>query len=1266
MTAEADPAPTEAETVSHVLHAEEGETAALMRAVDWSATPLGPERTWPQSLRTTLSICLLSRFPLLLWWGPELVMLYNDSYAPLIGSKHPQALGTPGRLVFQEIWDTIGPMLERVRTTGQATLSRDLGLMLARGGYLEETYFTFSYSPILDESGNVGGIFTAVLETTESVIGARRLETLRQLADRSRILTEQDAWRSAADVLSRNSRDVCFAALYRVSEPGRAVELTAVTGMPGEHPLCNIGVLTDTDCPVATRIAECITTGKPVTLENARAVIPDLKSGPWGDPPEEVVLYPLLQPGQETAMGVMVAGVSAHRRLDDSYRTFFSLAAGQVSKSIADARALEEERRRAEKLAELDRAKTNFFSNVSHEFRTPLTLMLGPLEELVERRGQPLVPQDWEQIELVRRNALRLHKLVNALLEFSRMETRRTQAAFQPTDLSASTADLASIFRHATEKAGLALRLDCPPLSEPIFVDRAMWETVVLNLLSNALKFTFEGEISVTLREQSETVSLTVADTGIGIDASELPHIFERFHRVEDARGRSIEGSGIGLALAKELVQLHGGTITAESTPGRGSSFVVTLRKGTNHIDPALRAVDPISLHETGVDAYLNEALGWLEPEAQPYTEVANSGPTLVTRVKKPMVLVADDNADMRRYLQRILSEHWEVITAPNGEEALDCVRQHRPELVISDVMMPRLDGLGLLREIRNDPEIASTPVILLSAQAGDDARSEGLYAGANDYLVKPFWAREVVARISAQISLRRMRQQAEQMEEKLRGEAEEQRQRLWDLFMNAPAGIMITEGPEHRIVLINETLVRVLGKSNAGDYLGKRLVDAIPEIAEQKFPAILDRVYREGTPHVEFQAEVKLNRARAGQPETGYFNYVYQPSRDIHGEVQGILIHAVEVTEIVTARQEAERRQELIELAQRAANAGSYFWYPKAGMMQWTRDLYEIYGLPQDAEPSIELWASYLHPEDRPGALSRLRELLDRREADYRQEFRVMRGDGETRWVVSYGRMSYDAEGQPERMVGINMDITQRRRTEEALRQTEKLAAVGRLAASIAHEINNPLEAVTNLLYLVEHQPELDSTARRYVEAAQQQLARVSAITTQTLRFHRQSTLATRVDVAEILHSIFMLFRGRLVQAQIELRRDFSFCEPILCFEGEVRQVLMNLVSNAIDAIAPLGSGVLAVRVRMLERGGRRRLVITIADNGTGMEPAVQRRIFEPFFTTKGITGTGLGLWISSDLVEKHGGTLRMRSSRAGRRRGTTFQVTLPYQPRR
>jgi signal transduction histidine kinase/DNA-binding response OmpR family regulator len=615
-----------------------------------------------------------------------------------------------------------------------------------------------------------------VTEDTERTIGERRLRTLRELAARTtdEVKSAEAACQTAARILGDNRHDLPFVLIYLLDESAKSARVVGVTGLTQESPAAVPSVdLAESDGQ------EQVWPFRAVLQSGHAEVVADLEkrfgpmpSGIWPEPTRQAVVLPMAKPGQTQPTGFIVAGVSPRLVFSDNYKGFLDLLAGHVATAVANARAYEEERKRAEALAELDRAKTTFFSNVSHEFRTPLTLMLGPVEELLAKSHTDLPPAAAGQLEVVNRNGLRLLRLVNTLLDFSRIEAGRVRAVYQPTDLVAFTADLASVFRSTCERAGLRLVVDCPPLAESAFVDREMWEKVVLNLLSNAFKFTFEGEIAVSLRQHGNAAQLRVQDTGTGIPAEELPRLFERFHRVENARGRTHEGSGIGLALVQELVKLHGGSVTAESVLGRGTTFTVSVPLGSAHL-PADRIGESPSLASTvmGASPYVEEALRWLPDEGGAEDGAGSELPTyqellptphrpsvLDGEDDRPRVLVADDNADMRQYVARLLAERYQVRAVSDGEAALAAVRERTPDLVLTDVMMPRLDGFGLLKALRNEDRTRSVPVIMLSARAGEESRVEGMEAGADDYLVKPFSARELLARVGAHLQMVQLR----------------------------------------------------------------------------------------------------------------------------------------------------------------------------------------------------------------------------------------------------------------------------------------------------------------------------------------------------------------------------------------------------------------------------------------------------------------------------------------------------------------------------
>jgi signal transduction histidine kinase len=800
--------------LSETLFADGGEMGALMRSHDWSQTPLGSVEAWSPSLRTAVSLCLSSTFPISLLWGQELIQLYNDGYRPLCGAKHPQTLGRPVQQNWSELWHILAPMFEGVLQTGQPTYVENLQMFANRNGYLEEAYFTFSFSPIRDESGEVAGIFHPIMETTAQVVSARRLRTLSELGTNlGSAKTLEECCQIAVATLSNSAADIPFAVLYLLGPDGKHLRQCGTTGWEQDwFALPERIDLSAREELEKFPFAQAIQT-KRIEQVNALASYFHLSSPRLETPlPETALVLPLLQAGTELLTGLLIVGVNPRRPFDQDYQQFFELIAAQVTTALTNVRAYEEERLRAAHeaersaaLAELDRAKTAFFSNVSHEFRTPLTLMLGPLEdalvkvrewecgsvdELSEGVDETTSPHSpiplstlKEHLQLAHRNGLRLLKLVNTLLNFSRIESvypaggtvsQRISAVYEPTDLATFTAELASVFRSAIEKAKLRLVVDCPPLPEPVYVDREMWEKIVFNLISNAFKFTFTGAITVRLHLVGNQVELAVQDTGIGIPAMEIGHLFERFYRVKGAQGRTFEGSGIGLSLVQELVKLHGGTVEVSSVEGEGSCFRVFIPTGSAHL-PAERIGTTRTMTSTAIGAspYVEEALRWLPEESgrvdewegrrvekSQYPIYPISHLPIHPSTHPPKVLVVDDNADMREYVKRLLTQRWQVETAANGAIALDMIQQQLPDLVLTDVMMPEVDGFQLLKTLRADPITQSIPIILLSARAGEEATVEGLEAGADDYLIKPFSARELVARVETQLQMSRLRQE--------------------------------------------------------------------------------------------------------------------------------------------------------------------------------------------------------------------------------------------------------------------------------------------------------------------------------------------------------------------------------------------------------------------------------------------------------------------------------------------------------------------------
>ncbi|TPX54596.1 hypothetical protein PhCBS80983_g05864 [Powellomyces hirtus] len=728
-----------------------GEMGRRTREFDWSKLSVGPREKWPPALTAAVNMILTSRFPFLIRnsYLPSAlensVVFYNDAYIQVMGPKHP-ALGLLAVELWGEIWQEVGPDFARA-LNGVTTYSSDMHLPMFRMGYTEETYFTYSISPILSDhtTKTVGGILAPSFEVTGRVIHERREHCVRELGSKAGTSTSlSEACSLSAECLALVPFDISFSMIYFLEADQMTLSLKATSGIDANHALAVPTIFIGGPMPgCLERITDVLRTKEAIDIP--LSVDLGLPGGAWPEKPVEAMILPILKNNLDL-LGIAVLGASPRRRLDALYRNFFTLIVRQLSHNLCAAQSYEEERQKRETLAELDRAKTTFFSNISHELRTPLTLILGPVEEML--RGNSVSATIRKELEIVQRNALRLLKLVTSLLDFSRIEAGRMQVSYRPTILGHLVVD-------------------------PVYVHKDFIEKMMYNLLSNALKCTFTGRITVLSRQVDQQVEISVSDTGVGILDKDLPEIFKRFYRVEGGNRRSNEGTGIGLALSQELAKLHGGTITAKSTFGEGSTLTLTIPLGRSHL-PSDRVIelldDTLSLGD--IDSqFLEEAMGWLSEN----DDALNSGPFVSTKenpsgwsptcssttgaaAPEPYVLVADDNNDMSAYVKSLLSKSWRVRVVRDGQEALDMCERHPPGLLVSDIMMPRLSGLELVKHIRADPVLRLIPIILLSARAGEEARVEGLESGADDYMCKPFSGKELIARVRTHLELGRLR----------------------------------------------------------------------------------------------------------------------------------------------------------------------------------------------------------------------------------------------------------------------------------------------------------------------------------------------------------------------------------------------------------------------------------------------------------------------------------------------------------------------------
>ncbi len=1245
-----------------------GELGQRIRDYDWANTSLGPIENWPRSLRTCIRIMLSSRQPIWIGWGKDLIKLYNDPYKEIVGGKHPWALGTPASVVWKDIWKDIQPMLEQVMERDEGTYVEAQLLIMERNGYPEETYYTFSYTPIPGDEGGTAGMICANTDDTDRIISERQLRTLTQLGKQlSNCHSNEEIIENTIETLKENPFDFPFA-LYRTISNNKAV-LAASTELHESWDLVPKEIDLNDQYQVAATIREALSTGEMKVFEGVITKIGHMPKGSWEISPDKVIVLPLIKSGFNNPFGVLVIGLNPYRILDEKYLSFFQLVSDQVTNSFADVHVLREERRRAEALAEIDRAKTTFFSNISHEFRTPLTLLLGPIEELMN--DARTIPENIIRMDIAYRNARRMEKLVNTLLEFSRIEAGRMEGNFSAIDVCTFTKDLVSSFRSAVEKAGMQLIYHCEPLRDEVFIDPDMWEKIVLNLVSNAFKYSSEGSIQVNVKQVNNHLQLTVTDTGIGIPENMLDKIFDRFHRIENTQGRSQEGTGIGLAMVKELVKLHHGSIEVQSEPGKGSSFIISIPAGTEHLIES-RISNRSTEHTVSkhADVFIQEALKWIPGEERlngnlpgEMGEIEDILTDTASGEKEFTVILADDNADMRQYVQRLLSRQFRVITATDGEEAFEKVVQKSPDLLITDVMMPKVSGFELLRRIRNHPDVKNLPVIFLSARSGEEAKVEGLDAGADDYLVKPFSAKELLARVEGNIKIAQSRIAAEK--------------RMRDVIRQMPVATTLLRGPEFIIEIVNEKGVELWGREYE-EVINQPLLEVLPEIVSQGFDKILNGVYQSGEAFRGYEVPVEL--IRSGTPETVYLNFIYEPLKDgKNNEVTGIIAVGVDVSEQVLSRKKIEESQRDFQLM---ANAmPQLVWVADAdGKVYYYNDrIAEFSGV--RLENNIWIWDGLVHPDDTYATENAWNSSVATG-GIYQVEHRIRMKDGSYRWFLSRGFPNKNEKGEIIKWFGTATDIHVFREyaavlEEEVKKRTNELYALNnslqqsnmelqQFAHVASHDLKEPLRKIKTFTKRLADDPGnvFSEKSRLYMGKVNSASDRMLMMIEGVLEYSMLNSKAQRKTDVDLNQTI------RLIESDLELlvaEHDATIqCDKLPVIEGApvlIYQLFYNLINNSLKFSKKQGSAFINITSSKKVENKQEFAVIKVEDNGIGFEQVYSDSIFTTFTrlnSKDSYEGTGLGLSLCKRIVERHGGSIEAFGKV---NQGATFILHLPVR---
>jgi PAS domain S-box-containing protein len=937
---------------------------------------------------------------------------------------------------------------------------------------------------------------------------------------------------------------------------------------------------------------------------------------------------------------------------DERYSNFFELIGDQIATSLTEVHAIEEERKRLEALAEIDRAKTTFFSNISHEFRTPLTLMLSPLESVLE--DDNLTERQRRDLEVSRRNTVRLQKLVNTLLDFSRIEAGKTTARFETVDIVKLTEDLTSSFRSAIESAGIQYQVDLGKVPASVAVDVDMWEKIVLNLISNAFKYTKTGSIKVRISADASDIILEVEDSGVGISEQDQQKIFDRFYRVNSSEGRSQEGTGIGLSLVRELVHLHGGSISVVSKPGDGSRFTVRIPVRKENYTQGT----PTQENKNGKQAFIEEASSWLADK-----NINGDGAAFSESTQhKAKVLVADDNTDMRDYITRLLRNDFNVISETNGEDAYHAAIQNLPDLILSDIMMPKLDGFGLLKKLKTNFQTRNIPVIFVSARAGEEAKVEGIQAGADDYLVKPFSPKELVARVANQIAINRTRRESEKQ--------------FFNLFFQSPAHIHVMKGPDHVFEFFHPLAKPFTGGK---DFTGMSVRQAVPEVEGQGYFEMLDQVYHDGKSFNLKESKALLKNERGGLDEH-YFDITYLPWRDGDDKVLGVLQFSFDVTAQAKARKIIEEAEYKLQNAVELAELGTWEIDVKTNLVGYSKQIADWWGISGE-QIELDDFIQGMHPEDRDKTYKLLKDAIEQ-SGSYEAEFRLINSASGLKYIHANGKVFYANDNNPTRMIGIARDRTLERMAKEELERLVSLRTkelkesnqelhrsnedLRQFAYVASHDLQEPLRKIQTFSDLTKASITDQPKATFYLDKIDHSASRMSSLIKDVLVYsqaNKRESLNELVDVNLVIENVKSDFE--LVIEQKNATINAGYIPPIKGNRLQIHQVFSNLISNAMkfverDPVINIRHGILDA-----DRNGvvAQFHYITVSDNGIGFEPEYADQIFHLFsrlHNRKDYGGTGIGLALCKKIIDNHGGMIAAESEKD---KGSTFKIYLPIK---
>lgn len=836
---------------------------------------------------------------------------------------------------------------------------------------------------------------------------------------------------------------------------------------------------------------------------------------------------------------------------DQNGKIVFLLAEGrnitEMKQAEAEiARKNEELQKLLDKIRHLDELKSDFLANISHELRTPLALILGPTESILAT-GANLTELQRRDLGVIHRNAATLLKHVNDLLDLAKLDAGKMTVNYARVDLARAVRTIAAHFDALASQRSLSYVITTPDTLEAE-VDPEKFDCILLNLLSNAFKFTpARGRIRCALElSGKDRLLLSVQDSGSGVPPEMHATIFDRFRQAQGGTTREFGGTGLGLAIAKGFVDLHGGTIVTLDAPGGGALFQVEIPLCAPQGTYVRYAEAPLAPGEDGV--VVNCAI----EELQRIADDASAQPRSPDR---PLVLVAEDNAEMQRFIAEVLGGEYRVVAAADGAEALERALAEPPDLVVTDLMMPKLGGDRLVGEMRACPSLLHVPVLVLSAKADEALRLKLLSESVQDYVTKPFSPHELRARVRNLVMMKRAR---DALQKELSSQNEDLAQLSQQLIANKQALQQSLEAQQE-----SEQLWRAVYEHSAA---GIALTDLDGRI---------------------------LTANSAFQNMLGY------TEKDLRN------ISLIQIT-------------------------------------------------PED---------------DRETSRSRITKLVAGKVNRYHVQRRYERRDGGIVWANAGVSLIPSTESRAPMLLQIVEDITERKRAEEKLAAAQnelvcvtRVTTMGELAASIAHEVNQPLAAVVAnghaCLRWLAAEPPNEQEAHEAVQRIIRDANRASDVISRIRGFlKRGGPHRTQVHVGEMIDDVISLVQDAARTHGVSLHvKSAADLPPVVADRVQLQQVILNLVMNAIDAMSSVTE-----QPRILEVGVDRyradAVLVAVRDSGVGLDPQHRDRIFDAFYTTKS-EGMGMGLAISSSIIEAHGGRLWATPNEGP---GETFQFTLP-----